>query len=411
MSKEERKVPELRFKGFHDDWEHRKLNDVLLQMKSGLSRKLSVTDIGLPVIRANNINNGKLDLINDIKYWYVHDPQGAKTSNYLVKRNDILVNFINSESKMGTTAIVLKEPVRDTIYTTNIMKLKVNTKEYHPYFIFQQTLTGKYKNYIKIITKPAVNQSSFTTVDFKKYNFHVPNYNEQQKISSLLQNFDNLITLHQRKYVNLVKLKNVYLKKIFNQQLVFEDGKNDWKEIKFNEFMYRPKNLLKAKNIGKNELLTVKLFGKGITIANQNRALKLGATTYYKRYAGDFIYGKQNFFNGAFGFIDKNLDGYYSSGDVPTLKFNSEIIDRYFFLSYISRENYYKRTEAYSSGTGSKRIHEDTLLDFKIKAPIISEQRKIANLMCEIDDLVNDYSQRLKYLSDIKSLYINKMFI
>ena len=376
MSKEERKVPELRFKGFHDDWEQRKLKDILI------------------------VNSGK-----DYKHLSPGPIPVFGTGGYMLSVNDKLSN--QDGIGLGRKGTINKPQYLNspfwTVDTLFYLTSRDNNSLLFQYYVAQDI------NWLKFDESTGVPSLSKKTIEnITKF---IPTHDEQIKNGEFFKKLDRLITLHQRKYVNLVKLKNVYLKKIFNQQLVFEDGKNDWKEIKFNEFMYKPKNLLKAKNIGKNELLTVKLFGKGITIANQNRALKLGATTYYKRYAGDFIYGKQNFFNGAFGFIDKNLDGYYSSGDVPTLKFNSEIIDRYFFLSYISRENYYKRTEAYSSGTGSKRIHEDTLLDFKIKAPIISEQRKIANLMCEIDDLVNDYSQRLKYLSDIKSLYINKMFI
>ena len=103
-----------------------------------MSRELSNDDIGLPVIRANNISDGILNLDRDIKYWFKEDPKGANTANYFVKENDILVNFINSEAKMGTAAIVLREPDRETIYTTNILKLTVK-EDYYPYFIYLMT--------------------------------------------------------------------------------------------------------------------------------------------------------------------------------------------------------------------------------------------------------------------------------
>ena len=108
-------TPNIRFDGFTGDWEQRKLGDVIAELKSGLSRQLDNADIGLPVVRANNINDGKLDMENDVKYWYKDDPQGADTSNYLIHKNDILINFINSEAKMGTATIVDIEPARDTI--------------------------------------------------------------------------------------------------------------------------------------------------------------------------------------------------------------------------------------------------------------------------------------------------------
>ena len=207
-------VPEIRLDGFEGEWRIIKLGDVLSELKSGLSRELSNDDIGLPVIRANNISDGNLNLDRDIKYWFKDDPKGANTANYFVRENDILVNFINSEAKMGTAAIVLREPDRETIYTTNILKLTVK-EDYYPYFIYLMTFVQSYQNYIKAITKPAVNQASFTTVDFKKYEFLCPAFQEQQAISAYFLNLDNLINSHQEKITQLETLKKKLLQDMF----------------------------------------------------------------------------------------------------------------------------------------------------------------------------------------------------
>lgn len=208
-------IPKIRFKGFTDVWEQRKLGDVILDLKSGLSRQLSIEDIGLPVVRANNINDGKLDMSNDVKYWYENDPQGANTLNYLIHKNDILINFINSEAKMGTATIVEVEPDRRTIYTTNILRMQANTSMSDSYFLLYLSMTYDYCNYIKSITKPAVNQSSFTTVDYKKYLFRMPSLKEQKKIGEYFHNVDTLITLHQRKCDETKELKKYMLQKMF----------------------------------------------------------------------------------------------------------------------------------------------------------------------------------------------------
>lgn len=206
--------PEIRFKGFTDAWEQREFSDIFAEVKSGLSRMLSNDDIGLPVVRANNINDGQLNLVDDIKYWYKNDPQGANTNNYLIEQGDILINFINSEAKMGTAAYVTRRPERDTIYTTNILRCKVND-EYNPYFIYSLTFLNSYKNYIASITKPAVNQASFTTVDFKKYSIKIPTAKEQNQIADLIETFNKLITLHQRKLDKLQEVKKGLLQKMF----------------------------------------------------------------------------------------------------------------------------------------------------------------------------------------------------
>lgn len=166
---------------------------------------LSNDDIGVPVVRANNIEDDKLDMSHDVKYWYRDDPQGADTSNYLIKKNDVLINFINSENKMGTAAIVENSPSRDTIYTTNILKMILNDN-CNPYFFLAQSRTKKYMNYIKGISKIAVNQASFTTVDFKNYDIVQPSYSEQLKIGEIFRSIDKAITLHQRKYFRISKV-------------------------------------------------------------------------------------------------------------------------------------------------------------------------------------------------------------
>ena len=244
MSEKKHKVPKLRFPGFTGDWEQRKLGDVYKEVKSGLSRMLSNEDIGLPVVRANNINDGQLNLYDDIKYWYKNDPQGSNTDNYIINKNDILINFINSESKMGTAAFVEKEPCRDTIYTTNILRCRVDDK-CDPYFVYITTFLKSYRDYIKSITKPAVNQASFTTVDFKKFEIAMPVIEEQVKISNIIKKYNWLITLHQRKLENLKLKKKALLQKMFPKngeqfpELRFPGFTDAWEQRKLGELFDR----------------------------------------------------------------------------------------------------------------------------------------------------------------------------
>lgn len=196
-----------RLDGFEYDWEEVSFNDVIGHLKSGLSRELKNKDIGIPVVRANNIDNGLLYLDRDIKYWYIEDPKGANINNYLIQKDDILVNFINSESKMGTTAIVKNNPRRKTIYTTNILRMRVK-KFFNPKFIFYITFTEKYKRYIKDISKIAVNQASFTTVDYKKFECKIPtDIKEQEEIASILTSMDEEIENLEKEKEKIEKIK------------------------------------------------------------------------------------------------------------------------------------------------------------------------------------------------------------
>ena len=83
------------------------------------------------------------------------------------------------------------------------------------YYFLAYTHTKDYKEYIKGISKIAVNQASFTTVDFKNYCINIPSVNEQSAIGECFRKIDELITLHQRKLEKLKNIKKSMLEKMF----------------------------------------------------------------------------------------------------------------------------------------------------------------------------------------------------
>ena len=167
-------------------------------------------------------------------------------------------------------------------------------------------------------------------------------------------------------------------------KLRFPGFTEDWEQRKLGDYLTIPeKEILEVASV--NDLITVKLNLGGVESGASRDTLSLGSTVYYKRYAGQFIYGKQNFFNGSMGLIPKNLDGKGSSGDVPS--FNVSNIEANYLYTYVSRESYWRLKVAAASGTGSKRIHEKTFLDFNIDVPSLDEQKLISNTF----DLVNRF--------------------
>ena len=168
-------------------WPVMTIADVSTFLKSGLSRKLSDDDIGLPVIRSGNIQDGQF-IFDDVKYWYIDDPQGANTKDYILKDGDVLVNFINSSSQIGKTAIY-RDTGRDCIYTTNIFRMKLadNCNEYY-YNWF--AMSDYYYRHLQSIIQPAVNQASFTTVNFLKLPIPLPPKEKQGKFADFVKQVD-----------------------------------------------------------------------------------------------------------------------------------------------------------------------------------------------------------------------------
>lgn len=146
----------------------------------------------------------------------------------------------------------------------------------------------------------------------------------------------------------------------------------------------------------------------GVELGASRDTLSLGATVYYKRYAGQFIYGKQNFFNGSMGLIPINLDGKGSSGDVPS--FNVSNIEANYLYTYVSRESYWRSKVAAASGTGSKRIHEKTFLDFNIDVPSMDEQKLISNTFDLVNRFITLHQHKLDNLKLKKKALLQKLF-
>ncbi|HFC9240595.1 TPA: restriction endonuclease subunit S [Enterococcus faecium] len=419
MSKD--KQPEIRFPGFTEDWEQCLLGETLKDLKSGLSRMLSNDDIGLPVVRANNINDGQFDMINDVKYWYENDPQGAKTENYLVHKNDILINFINSEAKMGTATIVQDEPERKTIYTTNILKAQV-ADNFDADFWFALTQTYRYKIDIKMITKPAVNQASFTTVDFKKLSYPFPAYDEQVKIGSFFKNLDHLITLHQRKLDLLKETKKGFLQKMFPKngakvpEIRFPGFTEDWEERKFGEIVqvsrgltYKPSDVqidgirvLRSSNINEDVFILrdddVFVKPDAVNIA----PIKNGDILITSANGSSRLVGKHAIVN---GLQDKTVHGGFM------LRVKSK--NTWFTNSLMSSRWYNYFINIYVSG-GNGAIGNLRKYDLESQTIIVpddEEQQKIGAFFKQLDDTIALHQRKLDLLKETKKGFLQKMFV
>lgn len=124
--------------------------------------------------------------------------------------------------------------------------------------------------------------------------------------------------------------------------------------------------------------LTVKLYGKGV-IAKSERRQGSESTSYYRRCAGQFIYSKLDFLNGAFGLIPEHLDGYESTLDLPAFDIRDGIDPRW-FLYYVSREEFYQgHLGLANGGRKARRVNPADLLKVSIDCPPQIEQRAIAD--------------------------------
>ena len=246
-----------------------------------------------------------------------------------------------------------------------------------------------------------------TAPNFKTYKIKIPIFKEQQKIGEFFSFIDEKIELMEKKYLFIKKYKKGLMQKIFSQEITFKCNDKEWEVKKIGDYLIESK-IVGEDNI--NKRLTVKLNLNGVYPRDTTTVERIGATRQYIRKAGQFIYGKQNLFKGAFGIIPDYLDGYLSSSDIPSFDFK-ENINPIWFYYYFSRESFYTKLEDLSTGTGSKRVAPNDFLKIKIGIPSLKEQDKIADFLSEIDNKIDSVEQQLEKIKEFKKYLLQQMFV
>jgi len=138
---------------------------------------------------------------------------------------------------------------------------------------------------------------------------------------------------------------------------------------------------------------------------------KKGATAYYIRKAGQFIYGKQNFHKGAFGVVPPELDGFESSADIPSFDVRNDCLPEWIFY-YFKQGNRYLGLNRLARGVGSKRIHPKQLANIEIPLPSLDEQesliKKAKKFEGKTNTLIIEIDRQKKLLSKLRQAILQE---
>ena len=180
----------------------------------------------------------------------------------------------------------------------------------------------------------------------------------------------------------------------------------DWEQRKVKEFANE--SSLKGHTGIEAKKLTVKLHTRGVEKADV-KIQGSDNTQYYIRRAGQLIYGKQNFFNGAIGIVPVMLDKYESTKDVPAFDID-KAVDVYWIYLYLARPEIYEPQELNCTGTGSKRFHVSDFLNMPVTIPRLEEQQKISKYLKTYEYLITLHQRKLDKIKAIKKAYLSEMF-
>ena len=219
-------VPKIRFKGFSDDWEQRKLGEITESYSGGTptAGKKEYYDGDIPFIRSGEINSEKTEL-------FITDEGLNSSSAKMVKKGDILYALYGATS--GEVSISkLKGAINQAI-------LAIQPHQNYDSQFLMQWLRKSKENIIGTYLQGGQGNLSGNIV--KELIIDVPTHEEQKEIGAYLKNIDHLITLHERKRDETIELKKYMLQKMFPQkgkkipEIRFAGFSGDWEQRKLSE--------------------------------------------------------------------------------------------------------------------------------------------------------------------------------
>lgn len=411
MSK--RKTPVLRFKGFHNDWEQRKLGDIATPIKTySLTRAFeTLKNTNFKYIHYGDIHTGKAKIIQNPSTL----PTIKKNDNYItLKTNDIIIADASEDYKGIADAAILKDcgnyKIVAGLHTIAIRPNSCNVSS----FIYILLGRDDFKHWgYKVGTGLKV--FGITLKNFLKYKISYPSLNEQKAISKLLNLIDNLLVLQKRKYeeLKLIKkflLQNMFADKVPYPNLRFNNFTSEWK-LQYLGKLFRRNNERNKKNIFKiDHTITVSKMKFNI---NGNGAAPTSICTYKVLRTGDVAFEGNRHTKYPFGqlIINDIGDGIMSprfASIRPKYKLNISYWKYFLHYEPLVHNILVMSTK---SGTLMNELVYSDLFKQNIFLPENSEQIKIGKILNIIDYKINLQKRYILKLKSIKNFLLQNMFV
>ena len=404
-------APAIRFKGFSDAWEQRKLGDIA-----------DIVGGGTPSTGNQSYWDGDID-------WYapaeIADQIYANSSQKKITG----LGYENSSAKMlppGTVLFTSRAGIGKTAILTRkgctnqgFQSIVPHRGELDSYFIFSRT--EELKRYGELVGAG----STFVEVSGKQMAvmelMMPPTMREQQTIGGFFQQLDHLITLHQRKFEKLTNVKKSMLEKMFPQngssypEIRFKGFTDPWEQRKLSEITDK----VTEKNAGLQYVETFTNSAEFGIISQRDffdhDIAKLGSLDgYYIVKNEDFVYNPRISTSAPVGPINRNKLGRTGVMSPLYTVFRPHDIDTT-YLEYFFKCGYWHSFMNFNGDSGARSdrfsIRDNVFFQMPIPIPDIDEQRKIGELLTCLDNLITLHQRELEKLQNIKKSMLEKMFV
>lgn len=395
------KKPKIRFKGFTETWEQRKLESYLQEYNEVTSINnqypaLTSSRKGL-FLQTDYFSGNQVASENNIGYNIV--PYGYFTYRHM--SDDEVFHFNIND--------IVKKGIVSTLYPVFTTSKELDSK----YLQYQLNYGEEFSRFARL-QKQGGSRTYMYLNKLRKLTLTIPNtLDEQKKISAILLTLDHLITLHQRQCENLKKMKKFMLQKLFPQngenvpEIRFSNFTDTWEQRKlgevFNERTERAK--------GNEELLSVTINNGVIRqIDSDKRNIASKDKSNYKIVQiGDVPYNSMRMWQGAVG--NSEYNGIVSPA--YTVLVPSTNADSKFFVELFKKNSTLNIFQRWSQGLTSDtwNLKYPILSKIEFYMPMIDEQKKIGSLFSKLDHLITLHQSKCDNLKELKKYMLQNMFI
>ena len=404
------KKPALRFKGFTDPWEQRKISELAEKTYGGGTPTTSNEAFwngNIPWIQSSDIVDGKLIGVEPRKY--ITQTGLNSSATQLVPKNSIAII-----TRVG----VGKLAYMPFSYSTSQDFLSLSKLNTEPFF----TVYACYKKLqSELNTVQGTSIKGITKDELLAKTISMPVYSEQKQIGSFFAQLDTLITLHQRKYEKLVNIKKSMLDKMFPPngasvpEIRFKGFTDPWEQRKLGEIAVFSKGVGYSKNDLCEEGTPIILYGRLYT---KYETCIFDVDTFVKEKAGGVYSKGGEVIVPASGETAEDISiasvvvkpGILLGGDLNIVSPTTEY-DSAFLALTISSGATHKYLSSLAQGKSVVHLHNADIQSVSAKFPTKREQEKIHLLFGKIDTLITLHQRKLEKLQNIKKSCLEKMFV
>ena len=386
--------PEIRFAGFNDAWEQRKLGDICMEMLAGgdIDKEKIVGQGKYPVI-ANALTN------DGIVGFYEHDYRVKSPAVTITGRGDV---GHAKARKVDFTPVVRLLAIR-TNHDVDFIENAINTLK---------------------VTVESTGVPQLTVPQLEKLELFIPpTIAEEQIIGAYLRQLDNLITLHQRKYDKLTKVKKSMLEKMFPKnganvpEIRFKGFSDAWEQRKLGEMGQTYTGLSgKTKDDfghGQARFVTyMNVFSNPISNPEMTEPIEIDPKQNEVE-VGDVFFTTSSETPEEVGMssilLEKRGKTYLNSfcfGFRP-----SEKIDSYYLAYMLRSESARAKITLLAQGISRYNISKNKVMEIAVSLPSLDEQKMIGQYFSQLDNLITLHQRELEKLKNIKKACLEKMFV